>query len=730
LKQTLSCLFLVIPYVRQRWKLAAAILAALTVEMAFNAAVPMAFGFILDDVLVGGRKEMLSDIIIALAVGVAVVSVVGVLRNRAGASMTAGILADIRLRLFNHLNSQSIGFFAKASTGDLMARFTTDLAAVETALKAAIPWAILPGLDVFAGTVLIFTIDWRLASIAVIAWPVILIGPKIFTPKVAVGSYERKQAEAEMVTSIQESLSTQPVIKIFNLGRSVSEKFNQANTGLSNIITRVGFYSSLVECSGNVGILILQVVVIGTGATFVANGSLTIGSLAAFQALFANLSASLTYLTQYFPTLVEASGGSQRIEELLINSPAINEDKPGIELQSLQRQIRFDQVSFGYTPEQMNLRDLNINIEAGKNVAFVGPSGSGKSTILNLVMRFYDPQQGSVFFDDTNLCQASLYSARSLMAAVFQESLLFDTTIMENIRFGRPQASDAEVIDAAKAAEVHDAIEKLSSGYATMVGERGCNLSGGQRQRVAIARAILRNPALLILDEATSALDPGTETAINSTLLRLARNRTTLSVTHRLASVVDTDTIYYLEDGKVLESGSFRELLTLNGRFKSLWDKQHGFNLGVDGSASITLERMSAIPIFANIDNAILKATAGLFTTVTAEPGKIVASEGEIGDSFYIIVRGKVEVLKQNDSEQAIHLATLTDGDFFGEISLVQAIPRTATVRAESHCVFLTLYRSQFLHMLKDCPEIQQRVQEIMMMRISSLNSFSGPKPL
>lgn len=721
----LAFLKMISPYLRRYRGLCFLIFLALLLEMAFNAAIPMCFKYIVDNVLLGGQKQILTTLLLGLLVGAVITSAVGLDRDSRYAHLVASILGDIREAMFVHLQKLSQSFYSRAQAGDLLSRFSNDLNIVEIALSDAVSWALLPGLDVLASCSLLFFIDWRLAVISMLVWPVSLVGPKFFAPKVGAGSYELKQIEADTLGLIQENLSAQPVIKAFNLADSTVVRFRKKNDELNRVFARLGFFSSMVERSANIGIIFLQVLVVGIGAVMVSRQMLSIGSLAAFQTIFASLSFSLSYLTQYLPTMVEAAGGMRRVNELLYEVPQIDDDKPDQVLENFNQSLVFRDVSFGYDASQLNLRNLDLEIPRGRHAAFVGPSGSGKSTILNLAMRTYDPQTGSVLVDGKDLRQISLASLRAQTAVVFQESYLFNTSIRENIRIGRTDATQEEVEAAARAAEIHDAIMKLPLGYDTSVGERGKNLSGGQRQRVAIARAILRNPAILILDEATSALDPSTEESINQTLYRLSRNCTTLSVTHRLASVVNADIISYLEDGRIKESGSFDYLMRLNGDFRRLWEKQQGFSLSEDGCASVTADRIMAIPVFSVLDRAVVEACVKMFATENFPPDRIVTAEGDLGENLYVIVRGKVEVLKMGNDGQKTRLAVLTDGDYFGEIALLKAIPRTATVRTMTHCVFITMHRRHFLDLLKNSPELRQKVEQTVKARLNSVDAAS-----
>ena len=701
------------------------IFLGLLLEMAFSASVSYSFKFIVDNALIGGNWQLLIAILAGLVFGAVVVAIMGLIRDYQYARVSADVVGDMRGRMFEHLQGLSMDFYSRSQVGDLISHFSTDLAAIETATTSAIPWAILPSMDFASSSVLMFVINWRLALVAMLVLPVILIGPRIFAPRAANESYRRKQLEAQTLSMIQEQVTAQPVIKAFGLKDAVISRFLIQSRSLAQSVARLGFFGAIVDRSAGIGITFFQVVVLGMGALMVMKQKLTIGSLAAFQTLFLSFSFSLSNITGYLPRLVEASGGMRRIEELLSEKPKVHERDSALILPRFSQEIAFKDVSFGYTSGSTNLRNAAIRIPQGKHVAFVGPSGSGKSTVLNLVMRFYDADRGTITFDGNDLRESSLASLRSQIGVVFQESLLFDTTIRENIRVGNPDATDEQVEAAANAAELPDAIMSLPHGYDTAVGERGGRLSGGQRQRVAIARAILRNPAILILDEATSALDPSTEAAVNATLERLGNGRTTLSVTHRLASIVGADHIVVLDGGSVCEQGTHADLMELGGHYRQLWEKQAGFSLDPGGdSATVTAQRLRHVPLFRELDPHLLEESVQLFRSDSSPEGRLVTQEGDIGDLFYIVVRGKVEVLKSGPDGRDSRIAVLSDGDHFGEIALLKAVRRTATVRTMTPCIFLTMHRASFFHLVDKVPQLRQRLEEIVVKRMDEVNQM------
>src|SRR5262245_4289276 len=580
------------PYFRPyRLKLAAIVLG-LILEVAFNTAFPLSFKFLIDGALIDRDHRLLVFILSVLGGGVVIASAAGLARDYLFAQVSSSALSNLRFTLFKHLQRLSMDFYARVRVGAILSRFSGDLAAVENALVMALPWGAAPSLEIISSTALLFLLDYRLALIAMLIWPLLLIGPRYFAPRAVKASYQKRESESATLSAVQEAVVAQPVVKAYCLEAPLMAGFSQRNAGLLRIAIRVGFLSAMVERSAGISILMLNVCIIGVGAYLAFNDRLSVGTLVSFETVFLTLSYSLSYVSQYVPSLVQAAGGLGHIRRLLDEQPQIVDASGATHLPRLSRELTFHNVTFSYTGEQLNLRDLNMRIARGELVAFVGPSGSGKSTLLNLLLRFYDPLRGSISVDGHDLRDVTQESLRSQIAAVFQENVLFNTTVRENIRMADPRATDREVEAAAAAAEIHDFIISLPQGYDTPAGERGGRFSGGQRQRIAIARAILRNPAILILDEATSALDPASESAINATIARLARGRTVISITHRLSSVLTADRIFVLNHGRLVESGRHEELLAFDGVYRQMWRKQRGGGpTEADNRATGTLNR-------------------------------------------------------------------------------------------------------------------------------------------
>ncbi|MCD9022036.1 ABC transporter transmembrane domain-containing protein [Cohnella silvisoli] len=687
----------------------ALLLAAIVVELAYETFMPLSFKFIIDFAIVP-REYTLLVIILCLMVSGALASVViGILRDRMFTKLGSRIVTDYYKQLFEKLQSLPTEFYHRTNGGDIVSRFNNDLISIDTFIML-IPYALLSLFGLIFNVAVLFILQWQLALIAVIGLPLCLVGPKLFGPKAYDASYKLKEEQANIATAVQENVSAQPVIKAFGLQSLFIKRFDDHMTHYRNLSSRSSFSNFLIDRTTNMGTMILNLTTICVGSLLAYHGILSIGSLLAFSSILISLSYLVAAITWLAPQFIQATSGMQRVRELLEEQPSIYDSETARDLPHFERGIEFREVKFGYTPEQLSLNGISLTIPKGTYAAFVGASGSGKSTIINLLMRFYDPQQGAVLYDGTDIRQIALQSLRSQIGIVFQESFLFRSSIRENIRLGKPEASDEEVVQAARSAEIHDFIMSLPDGYDTDVGERGGRLSGGQRQRVAIARAIIREPAILILDEATSALDPATEVAINATLQRLTARRTVISVTHRLASAEHADCIYVLNQGEVAEQGSHQQLLKLPaGRYKQSWQKQTGFEISEDGyHVEVSAERLKLFPIFADMDDSFLQGISHFFATESYAKDRTIIHEGDPGDKFYVIVRGKVEVLKKDELGGNARVAVLSDGDFFGEVALLRNVPRTASIQTLTPVVFITLQREFFQDLLKHAPHLAE----------------------
>jgi ATP-binding cassette subfamily B protein len=574
------------PYLRNYRKLLIFVGFGVLVETLFNVFMPLSLKFLIDDALGEEDFQALYKILGVLAVAGIVTSIIAVWYERWDARLAASVIADVRTRLFEHVQNLPSAYFARTKRGEILSRFSIDLAAFEGSVKSFANSATLPGLELIAGIILMLFLNWQLAAVALLVFPITLIGPRILTPKAVQANYEQKLNESALLGMVQENVAAQAVVKAFSLQRRTLGWFTMRNQDVRIKTASAVFLSTMVERTVTISVLLLHLVVLAIGAYLATKGQITIGTFVTFESAFWEVSYNIAHLMHFIPVSIQAAAAVRHIQELL-DEPTRGADRPGApDLPRITNDITFDRVTFQYEGSETPVLDnLSLKLNAGKSIAIVGPSGSGKSTLLNLILRLYVPDEGRLTIDGVDIRRVTRESLRRSMAVVFQENMLFNMSIRENIRLGKEGATDEEVEQAARKAEIHRYIMSLPQKYDTPVGERGDTLSGGQRQRIAIARAIIRNPSVLLLDEATSALDQTTEAAINRTLLKVAKGRTMIWSTHRLTSVVEMDEIIVISNGKAIERGSHARLLAANGAYRKLWDDQGHKTHNADGQA-------------------------------------------------------------------------------------------------------------------------------------------------
>jgi ATP-binding cassette, subfamily B, bacterial len=545
------------------------------VETLFNVIMPLSLKFLIDDALGEEDFEALVKILSVLATAGIITSIVAVWYERWDARLAAAVISDVRTRLFEHVQNLPAGYFARTKRGEILSRFSVDLSAFEGSVKSFASSAALPFFELIAGIILMLFLNWQLAAVALLVFPITLIGPRILTPKAVQANYEQKLNESSLLGMVQENIAAQAVVKAFSLQRRTLGWFTMRNDEARRKFASAAFLSTMVERTVTISVLLLHLVVLAIGAYLATKGQITIGTFVTFESAFWEVSYNIAHVMHFIPVSIQSAAAVRHIQEML-DEPTRGADRPGApDLPRITHDITFDRVTFQYEGSLTPVLDnLSLKLDVGKSIAIVGPSGSGKSTLLNLILRLYVPDEGRVTIDGVDIRKVTLESLRRSMAVVFQENMLFNMSIRENIRLGKEGASDEEVVEAARKAEIHRHIMSLPQKYDTLVGERGDTLSGGQRQRIAIARAIIRNPSVLLLDEATSALDQTTEAAINRTLLKVAKGRTMIWSTHRLASVVEMDEIIVISGGQAIERGSHAKLLAANGVYRRLWDDQ------------------------------------------------------------------------------------------------------------------------------------------------------------
>jgi subfamily B ATP-binding cassette protein MsbA len=483
------------------------------------------------------------------------------------------VIFDLRMEIVRHLQSLSLSFFTRRRTGELMSHVTSDATLVHGVITQTIITVLGQVLTLIGGIVVIFLMNWRLALLTlVVAPPIGLIG-QFLGRRIRSISREAQDAQGEAVGVLQEAIAEVRTVQAFTREEYESERFRtKLLITLAKVLERARLSSTLFPLIGFLG-MAASIVVLWYGGHQVIRGEATIGQLVAFLLYAGMVAGPVGALASQWTQVQEAFGAADRIFALLDTAPEIADGPDATVLASADGRIAFEDVSFRYAQGPLVLTDISTTFEAGRATALVGPSGAGKTTLVSLVARFYDPTTGHITFDGHDLRDLTVRSLREKIAVVPQEPILFATTVADNIRYGRLDATDAQVRAAAEAANAVEFIDRLPEQYETIVGERGVKLSVGQRQRIAIARALLRDSPVLLLDEATSSLDNESEYLVQEALARLMLGRTTIVIAHRLTTVERADRILVLDRGRIVEDGTHPELIAAKALYWRLYTR-------------------------------------------------------------------------------------------------------------------------------------------------------------
>ncbi|HEA6057035.1 TPA: SAV1866 family putative multidrug efflux ABC transporter [Staphylococcus aureus] len=486
------------------------------------------------------------------------------------------ILYDIRKKLYNHLQALSARFYANNQVGQVISRVINDVEQTKDFILTGLMNIWLDCITIIIALSIMFFLDVKLTLAALFIFPFYILTVYVFFGRLRKLTRERSQALAEVQGFLHERVQGISVVKSFAIEDNEAKNFDKKNTNfLTRALkhTRWNAYSfAAINTVTDIG----PIIVIGVGAYLAISGSITVGTLAAFVGYLELLFGPLRRLVASFTTLTQSFASMDRVFQLIDEDYDIKNGVGAQPIEIKQGRIDIDHVSFQYNDNEAPiLKDINLSIEKGETVAFVGMSGGGKSTLINLIPRFYDVTSGQILIDGHNIKDFLTGSLRNQIGLVQQDNILFSDTVKENILLGRPTATDEEVVEAAKMANAHDFIMNLPQGYDTEVGERGVKLSGGQKQRLSIARIFLNNPPILIFDEATSALDLESESIIQEALDVLSKDRTTLIVAHRLSTITHADKIVVIENGHIVETGTHRELIAKQGAYEHLYSIQN-----------------------------------------------------------------------------------------------------------------------------------------------------------
>jgi len=514
----------------------------------------------------------------AAVAGVAAIAIIGGISTYSEKYLTTSVgqwvTHDLRRMLYHHIHRLSLSQHDEARVGDLISRVTSDIEAIQSFIVTALLGAVVSVMTLVGMIGVMFYLNWQFTLIALSVAPPLFAVVFYYTRRIKKASREVRKKESELVSVVQEVLSSIRVVKAFSREDYEQERFETQS--LENVELALKARTIKAKLSPIVEVIVAAgtCLVLGYGARLVLSGGMTTGSLVVFIFYLGKMYKPMRDLSKLTDTISKAFVGYERIVEVLRTESQVK-DRPGARnAPKFKGNIEFEKVSFSYNGEQPILTDVSFAIKAGQVAAFVGPTGAGKTTIISLVARFYDPTAGVIKIDGKDIRSYKLTSLRGQMSFVLQETLLFRAPVWQNIAYGKPQASCAEIIKAAEIANAAEFIEKLPNGYNTLLGERGVTLSGGQRQRIAIARAVLRDAPILILDEPTSSLDASAETIVVEALERLMKNKTSIVIAHHLSTIRNADAIFVVKDGEIAERGTHARLMETGGLYAELFQTQ------------------------------------------------------------------------------------------------------------------------------------------------------------
>ncbi len=571
--QSMDCYKRLLQYSRPYWRrIVLSMVASLGVAGTDVASVKLIQPLV-DTIIAGGHKAWVHFV---------PVIIIGLAMFKAGSRYvqeyfikTAGqmVVQDLRNDLYSHSLSLSMGYYSRTSTGMMMSRVLNDVGILQRSAADVLVDVLRESFTLVGLTALAFYNDWRLACVAFLVLPISVVPGSAIGRKIKENTRRSQATMGGISKVLQETFAGIKVIKAFGSEKTEGEQFRKVNWNFFRLMRKMLKYDSLsgpvMEVTSSLGVA----AVIWYGIQRVFSGAMTQGELFSFAAAMLMMYGPVKKLAKVNNTVQRSVGAAERVFEVMDTVPEIVDAPGAVDLGRVRGEVVFDRVDFAYDKEPV-LKGVNITANPGEVVALVGPSGAGKTTVAGLLARFYDPTGGEIRIDGQDIRGVTLESLKANLALVDQETFLFNTSLLENIRYGTPGADEAAVKEAAKLAYADEFIRQFPEGYETQIGDRGLRISGGQRQRICIARALLTDAPILILDEATSALDTESEGMVQKALANLMKNRTTFVIAHRLSTIMHADKIVVLEGGEVKEVGRHDELLAAGGLYRKLYDMQ------------------------------------------------------------------------------------------------------------------------------------------------------------
>jgi subfamily B ATP-binding cassette protein MsbA len=536
-----------------------------------NLAVPLYIRNLVDTVMVEKNLDHLNTIAVIIGLLFLIQLVCQTIHNYLFDVTEKRVIADFRIKLFNHLHKMSVSYFVKRRTGEVMSRMTNDVTTIESIVTDLPATALQQSIRLIGGIIIIIYMNWKLTFMILILAPLLALFARVFGRKLKKLSTEIQDKLAISTTILEENISCYQIVKSFVRDQLESIRFSKAIeesfiSARKRVIISAFFGPSIGFIAFSTSLVLLWY-----GGREVITGEISPGELIAFILYATIIAGPMGSFARMYTRLQEGLGASKRLFELLdTHSEVLNLPNAQI-MPPISGRVEFDKTCFHYRKDREILKNISFNIDPGQTIALVGPSGAGKTTLIRLLHRFYDPTQGEIRVDGVLLKNIEISSYWKQIGIVPQETILFGGSIEMNIKYAKEDATESEIITAAKAANAHKFITECPEGYQTIVGEKGIRLSAGQRQRIAIARVILKNPRILILDEATSALDNESEILIQEALERLMKNRTSIVIAHRLSTIHNAGKILVMDDGAIIESGTHSELIKQKGLYHRLY---------------------------------------------------------------------------------------------------------------------------------------------------------------
>lgn len=541
---------------------------------AFRLMGPYFIGIAVDKYIIPMDIKGLGLITILLAVIYISSAIVNWLQRYAMIGVSQKAIRELRNDLFSNLQTLSLRFFDERSHGELMSRLTNDIENISNTLTESVTQLIISVFVIVGIVFVMLTLNWQLALVTIFTIPLVVLTTKKLAKHTRKGFVMQQKNLGTMNGFIEEIISGQKVIKVYGCENEVIKKFKNTNEELKKSATQAQIFAGVMGPIMNIIKNITFALIVGIGGWLTLNGMATVGIIASFVNYARQFSRPLNQLASLYNSIQSALAGAERVFEIMDEVSELQNEEHAPDLDKVIGEVVFKNVNFGYKKDVPVLKDINIKAEPGQTIALVGPTGSGKTTIINLLTRFYDVNSGSISIDGQDIRSVQKDSLRNKLGIVLQDNYLFSGTVKENIRYGRLDAADEEVQEAARLANADKFIHRLPKGYDTLLTEEGSNLSQGQKQLLSIARAILSEPDILILDEATSSVDTRTEVHIQEAMLKLMEGRTSFVIAHRLRTIQNADIILVIKDGEIIEKGDHKSLLNENGFYYDLYTSQ------------------------------------------------------------------------------------------------------------------------------------------------------------